>query len=236
MQSYTGTDDKNFSGHLPNGIEANDSDELSVRYTNSEGNNKYHNNIPPVFAIYIWKRTMQSVGELPKIEGEIWNIAWQSADNPISKSGVFSDSTHREAVGYATSFQTNRSDGFGLKFGADKYHNNMPPTISAYAWKRTAQSVGEMPVHTHNLYGHDSGQNYTKHTNNADASNSKDWTEEYRTWLNSMTSSGGDQYHNNLAPSIATYCWRRAEQLSGNWRLTTTQLSGHVDCLQRQNV
>lgn len=68
-----------------------------------------------------------------------------------------------------------------------------------------------MPVHTHNLYGHDSGQNYTKHTNNADAPNSRDWTEEYRTWANSMTSSGGNQYHNNLAPSIAIYCWRRAE-------------------------
>jgi hypothetical protein len=79
-----------------------------------------------------------TVGELPKIEGEIWNIAWQSADNQISKSGVFSDSTHRENVGYATSVKTNSSDGFGLKFGADKYHNNMPPTISAYAWKRTA--------------------------------------------------------------------------------------------------
>lgn len=79
-----------------------------------------------------------AVGELPKIEGEIWNIAWQSADNQISKSGVFSDSTHRENVGYATSVKTNSSDGFGLKFGADKYHNNMPPTISAYAWKRTA--------------------------------------------------------------------------------------------------
>ena len=72
-------------------------------------------------------------------------------------------------------------------------------------------TVGEMPVHTHNLYGHDSGQNYTKHTNNADAPNSRDWTEEYRTWSNSMTSSGGNQYHNNLAPSIAIYCWRRSE-------------------------
>lgn len=72
-------------------------------------------------------------------------------------------------------------------------------------------TVGEMSVHTHNLYGHDSGQNYTKHTNNADAPNSRDWTEEYRTWSNSMTSSGGNQYHNNLAPSIAIYCWRRSE-------------------------
>jgi hypothetical protein len=58
MQSYIGTDDQNFSGHLPNGIEANDSETLNVRYTNSEGNNEYHNNIPPVFAIYIWKRTV----------------------------------------------------------------------------------------------------------------------------------------------------------------------------------
>jgi hypothetical protein len=58
MKSYIGTDDQNFSGHLPNGIEANDSATLNVRYTNSEGNNEYHNNIPPVFAIYIWKRTV----------------------------------------------------------------------------------------------------------------------------------------------------------------------------------
>lgn len=108
MQSYIGTDDQNFSGHLPNGIEANDSETLNVRYTNSEGNNEYHNNIPPVFAIYIWKRTVQS--------------------------------------------------------------------------------VGEMPSHSHILYGHDPNQTYTTHTDNADAPNSRDWTKAYRNWSNSLSS------------------------------------------------
>ena len=220
MQSYTGTDDKNFSGHLPNGIEANDSDELSVRYTNSEGNNKYHNNIPPVFAIYIWKRTVQSVGELPKIEGEIWNIAWQSADNPISKSGVFSDSTHREAVGYATSFQTNRSDGFGLKFGADKYHNNMPPTISAYAWKRTAQSVGELPERVEVFVKNSTGKSISGYAINT-AGNGTIANDAWGSCnlvdaLNyNLQTTSPNHYHNNLSSSIATYCWKRTEQSVG---------------------
>lgn len=72
-------------------------------------------------------------------------------------------------------------------------------------------TVGEMPSHSHILYGHDPNQTYTTHTDNADAPNSRDWTKAYRNWSNSLSSSGGNQYHNNLSPSIAIYCWRRAE-------------------------
>ena len=56
---HIGTDDSNFSGHIANSVEANDTgtdkrkDQLT---TGSTGGGSAHNNIPPVEVYYIWKR------------------------------------------------------------------------------------------------------------------------------------------------------------------------------------
>lgn len=56
---HIGTDDSNFSGHIENSVEANDTgtdkrkDQLT---TGSTGGGTAHNNMPPVEVYYIWKR------------------------------------------------------------------------------------------------------------------------------------------------------------------------------------
>jgi hypothetical protein len=74
---------------------------------------------------------------LPNINGEVWNIARQDKNVKISTSGVFSESSKLEGVGYATNTITD-IDGFVMSFGNDKRHNNLSPCVSAYVWKRTA--------------------------------------------------------------------------------------------------
>ena len=56
---HTGTDDSNFSGHIANSVEANDTgtdnrkDQLT---TGSTGGGNAHNNMMPAEVYYIWKR------------------------------------------------------------------------------------------------------------------------------------------------------------------------------------
>jgi len=56
LMRYTGTDDKNFSGHRENGLCANDSPNYLAANTNATGGNQPHNNMPPYRSVYAWQR------------------------------------------------------------------------------------------------------------------------------------------------------------------------------------
>lgn len=57
LMRYTGTDDQNFSGHLENGLCANDSPNYLAANTNATGGGKPHNNMMPYRSVYCWRRT-----------------------------------------------------------------------------------------------------------------------------------------------------------------------------------
>ena len=57
LMRYTGTDDQNWSGHLENGLCANDSRNYLAANTNATGGGKPHNNMMPYHAAYCWRRT-----------------------------------------------------------------------------------------------------------------------------------------------------------------------------------
>lgn len=56
LMRYIGTDDNNFSGHLENGLCANDSPNYQAASTNATGGNQTHNNMPPYKSVYAWQR------------------------------------------------------------------------------------------------------------------------------------------------------------------------------------
>ena len=57
VRRYNGTDDNNFSGHIANAVESNDTSTLQEQlYTDYTGGSQPHNNMPPYLAINVWKR------------------------------------------------------------------------------------------------------------------------------------------------------------------------------------
>ena len=167
----------------------------------SFGSNLYHNNIAPAIASYIWKRTAQSVGELPNHSHTVYtddnfcavntgnNNAWKQALANVNtpESGV-SYSVHIGAVGY------------------NVYHNNIAPCRAVYIWKRTVQSVGEMPSHCHEQYvtaNPGTGLYNTRKDYESDEINLDIFPQV------NTGNTGGDLYHNKLPTVIATYCWKR---------------------------
>lgn len=170
-------------------------------FTNNTGEDSPHNNLSPVVAAYLWKRTAQPVGELPNYSHTVYtdnnfcavntgnNNAWKQAlaNANTPESGV-SYSVHIGAVGY------------------NVYHNNIAPCRAVYIWKRTVQSVGEMPSHCHEQYvtaNPGTGLYNTRKDYESDEINLNIFPQV------NTGNTGGDLYHNNLPTVIATYCWKR---------------------------
>lgn len=78
-----------------------------------------------------------TVGELPNITGAAWNFPRQNKSQQISTSGVFSNRKSAEGQGYATESTSSDYDGITMSFGNGEYHNNIPPCVACYLWKRT---------------------------------------------------------------------------------------------------
>ena len=76
--------------------------------------------------------------------GYMWNIASQSDTNNLAASGIVSTDMV-EGHGYAMNSTSGVVDGFKIdaththnSFGGGKSHNNMPPYLAVYIWKRVA--------------------------------------------------------------------------------------------------
>lgn len=80
-----------------------------------------------------------SAEEMAKIEGELRNIPQQENGIPIFAKGVFSyDQSVREGHGYATGLLQGELDLIRFRAGNDQPHNNVPPCLATYCWRRQA--------------------------------------------------------------------------------------------------
>ena len=78
--------------------------------------------------------------ELAHMRGDVWNFPQQSATQSITANGICSrrTDTNPQGVTYSEVKAIIDIDGFKIEFGNDVPHNNMPPCVATYCWRRQA--------------------------------------------------------------------------------------------------
>ena len=76
--------------------------------------------------------------ELPHIRGDVLDFARQDPNQKLTTHGVFSAPASIENVSFGSNPQSGQGDGFVMDFGKDVPHNNLPPVIASYGWRRTS--------------------------------------------------------------------------------------------------
>ena len=84
------------------------------------------------------EREFVTTDELPHIHGDVLDFAKQDPGQKLTTHGVFSAPASIENVSFGSNPQSGQGDGFVMDFGKDVPHNNLPPVIASYGWRRTA--------------------------------------------------------------------------------------------------
>lgn len=183
----------------------------------SFGSNLYHNNIAPAIASYIWKRTAQSVGEIPSAFQGGQAIGSFADDSNYQNYGLLTANAALGGRPIITHYTNDQSKIFTNNTGEDSPHNNLSPVVAAYLWKRTAQPVGELATDKLQIVAIESGSrtsgsvqgNFTiiDVWQNKKLGASTSGVDSYG--LGYLTTNGRNKYHNNLPPALAVYGWKR---------------------------